>query len=298
MSNIVTIAEAMNGMVRIRAARTTEMVEEARKAHDCWPTSAAALGRTMSAAAIMGTDLKNENETITVVINGHGPAGTVLVQAKGNGDVRGFVANPQVYLSREDGHLDVGKAVGTDGTLTVTKNLGLKEPFTGVVDLQSGEIGQDFAYYFAISEQTPTIVSVGVLVAEDYSIKASGGMIIQLMPGADEACIEACEKIAAEMKPMSDLVLEGNSAEDIIRMYFPDAEIIGEREIRWHCGCSREGFFAALKTLAEKDLQEMIDDDKGAEITCQYCSKQYSFTTADLKRVLEEKNVEDRLRCN
>ncbi|MBE6109513.1 MAG: Hsp33 family molecular chaperone HslO, partial [Erysipelotrichaceae bacterium] len=186
MKDEIVIAQAMNGQVRIHAARTTALVEEARKAHHCMATSAAALGRVLSATAIMASDLKNPQEKITSVMNGHGPAGTVLAQADGAGNVRGFIGDPSLYLVREDGHLAVGQAIGTNGTLTVTKDLGLKEPFSGVAQIRSGEVGDDFAYYFAISEQTPSIVGVGVLVNPDGTIQASGGLFIQLMPGAKE----------------------------------------------------------------------------------------------------------------
>ncbi len=289
MKDEIIIAEAMGGQVRIRAARTTQLAEAGRQAHDCYPTVTAALGRTMTAAAIMASDLKNDKEKITCVINGHGPAGTILVQAYGNGDVRGFAANPHVYYAREDGHLDVSRAVGTNGTLTVTRDMGLKDPFKGVVKLQSGEIGQDFAYYFAISEQTPSVVAVGVLVNPDYSVEAAGGLIFQLLPFASEECIEACEKIAASMRPMTELIEEGHTPEEIIRMYFPDAEILGSRDVRWHCGCSKESYGEALMTLQEEDLTEMIRDDHGAEIVCQYCGTKYTFSEDELKEILERK---------
>ncbi len=294
MKDEIVIAQAMNGQVRIHAARTTALVEEARKAHHCMATSAAALGRVLSATAIMASDLKNPQEKITSVMNGHGPAGTVLAQADGAGNVRGFIGDPSLYLVREDGHLAVGQAIGTNGTLTVTKDLGLKEPFSGVAQIRSGEVGDDFAYYFAISEQTPSIVGVGVLVNPDGTIQASGGLFIQLMPGAKEEAIEKCEQVSAILKPVSTLIDEGHSCEEIIRMYFEDAEILGTRDIRWHCGCSRERFAVALKLLDEKDLTEMIEDGKGAEIQCQYCNTYYNFTSREIREILESKRAENR----
>jgi molecular chaperone Hsp33 len=294
MKDEIVIAQAMNGQVRIHAARTTALVEEARKAHHCMATSAAALGRVLSATAIMASDLKNPQEKITSVMNGHGPAGTVLAQADGAGNVRGFIGDPSLYLVREDGHLAVGKAIGTNGTLTVTKDLGLKEPFSGVAQIRSGEVGDDFAYYFAISEQTPSIVGVGVLVNPDGTIQASGGLFIQLMPGAKEEAIEKCEQVSAILKPVSTLINEGHSCEEIIRMYFEDAEMLGTRDVRWHCGCSRERFAVALKLLDEKDLTEMIEDDKGAEIHCHYCNTYYNFTSREIREILESKRAENR----
>lgn len=295
MKDKIVIAQAMSGQVRIHAARTTAMVEEARKAHHCMATSAAALGRMLSATAIMASDLKNPQEKITSIMNGHGPAGTVLAQADGAGNARGFIGDPSVYLVREDGHLAVGQAIGTDGTLSVVKDLGLKEPFTGVAQIQSGEVGDDFAFYFAISEQTPSIVGVGVLVNPDSSIAAAGGIFIQLMPGASEEAIKKCEQVASVLRPVSSLIEEGLEPEEIVKMYFEDAEVIGERDVRWHCGCSRERFRGALKTLQVKDLQEMIDDGRGAEIRCEYCNTYYNFTPAEIAAILEERSAENRL---
>ncbi|MDO4520041.1 MAG: Hsp33 family molecular chaperone HslO [Erysipelotrichaceae bacterium] len=294
MKDIIVIAQALGGQVRIHAARTTALVEESRKAHQCMATSAAALGRVLSATAIMASDLKNPQEKITSIMNGHGPAGTVLAQADGAGNVRGFISDPNLYIVREDGHLAVGQAIGRNGTLSVIKDLGLKEPFTGVAQIQSGEVGDDYAYYFAISEQTPSIVGVGVLVNPDSTIQAAGGIFIQLMPGASEEAIEKCEKVAAALRPVSSLIDEGLEPADIVRMYFEDAEIIGERDVRWYCSCSRERFAGALKTLQVKDLQEMIDDGKGAEIRCEYCNTYYRFTPAEVRELLEEKRAENR----
>lgn len=295
MKDQIVIAEALNGQVRIHAARTTALCEEARKAHHCMATSAAALGRVLSATAIMASDLKKTDEKIVSVMNGHGPAGTVLAQADGAGNVRGFIGDPSIYLVKEDGHLDVGKAIGTNGTLTVTKDLGLKEPFSGVAAIQTGEVGDDFAYYFAISEQTPSIIGVGVLVNPNGSIQASGGIFIQLMPGAKEEAIRKCEEVASKLRPVSTLIDEGLEPDAIIEMYFEDARILDQRDVRWYCGCSRERFADALKLLAEKDLQEMIDDGKGAEIHCHYCNTYYNYTSEEIADILEKKRAENRL---
>lgn len=294
MRDEIVIADALDGQVRIHAACTTRLVEEARIHHHCMPTSAAALGRTMTATAIMASDLKNEKEKITSVLNGHGPAGTVLAQADGAGNVRGFIGDPNLYLVREDGHLAVGQAVGTNGNLTVTRDMGLKDTFSGVSAIQSGEIGDDFAYYFAISEQTPSVVGVGVLVNPDGTIKAAGGLIYQLLPNASEEAIEYCEMVAATQKPVSELIDSDLSLEEIIHTYFEDANILDHRDVRWHCDCSKERFYAGLMTLADSDLEEMINDGKGAECVCQYCNEAYNFTTEELKEILEHKHVENR----
>lgn len=297
MSNPFVIAEAMNGTVRIRAVKTTELVEEARILHDCYPTSCAALGRVLSIDAILASELKDPDAKAVVTINGHGEAGTIIAQASANGDVRGFIGNPHLYyVNEETGKLDVGRIVGTQGTLHVTKDLGLKEPFTGVVELQTGEIGDDFSYYFAISEQTPSIVSVGVLVGKD-GVEAAGGMLIQLLPNATEETIEKLEEMAKTMKPISTYIQEGLLPKDIVKLLFEDATILEEREVRWHCGCSKENFATALSLIKEEDLVAMIEEDKQADITCQYCNQSYHFTEEELKEILQRKQyVEDRKR--
>ena len=258
------------------------------------PTSAAALGRTLTVTAIMASDLKGENEKVTAMFNGHGPAGTVLAQADAKGNVKGFIGDPNLYLVREDGHLAVGQAIGTDGNLTVSRDMGLKEPFTGVSKIQSGEVGDDFAYYFAISEQTPSVVGVGVLVSPDGTIKASGGLIYQLLPNATEEAISFCENVAATQKPVSELIDSGLSLDEIIHTYFSDANILDRRNIQWHCECSKERFAASLMTLKDSEIEEMINDEKGAECVCQYCNTAYQFTSEDLKEILKQKHVENR----
>ena len=294
------IAEALGGRVRIHAARTTALAESARKLHDMYPTSAAALGRVMTVDALMASDLKDPNARIVTSIHGDGPIGNIISQADGRGNVRGFADNPQVYLYRNrDGKLDVGMGVGHSGTLTVVKDLGLREPFTGVVQLQTGEIGDDFAYYFALSEQTPSVVAVGVLVDTDYSVRAAGGLLLQLMPDADEETIEAVEQIAHTMKPVSAYIDEGKTPEDIIRLLLPDAVILQHRGVQWHCGCSREHYLDALSMIQKEELEQMIHEDHGCEVTCQYCGKKYAFTEEELKEALAKKShVEDRQHGN
>ena len=289
MKDEIVIAEALNGQVRIHAARTTAMVKEAAEVHHCWPTSAAALGRTMTVTALMASDLKDPEEHVVVTIDGKGPAGKISVQADGAGNVRGMIGNPEVYLSRADGHLDVGKAVGIDGTLSVSRDMGLKEPFTGVVALQTGENGDDFAYYLVRSEQTPSVVAVGVLVGTDTKVKTAGGMIIQLLPDASEETIEAVEQVTKTMKPMTEYMDEGIEVEDLIRLLFPDAAILEHKPVQWHCGCSKEYYGELLLTLHEKDLKDMMEEDHGAEITCSYCEKQYRYSEEELKQLLEKK---------
>lgn len=292
MKDTLVIAEALNGQVRIHIASTTQLVEQARLAHDMFPTSCAALGRVMTINALMASDLKKPHEKVVVHIDGKGPVGTIVSQADGQGNVRAFVSDPQVYLFREnDNKLDVGKAVGTHGALMVTKDLGLKEPFTGMVDLQTGEIGDDFAFYFATSEQTPSVVALGVLVNPDYSVKAAGGMLLQLLPNATEETIEAVENLTRAMKPMSSYIDMDMKPEEILHTLFEDAKVLGEKDIRWYCGCSRDHYFNALSLLREHDLQEMIEEDHGCEIVCQYCGTKYAFDEGELKLALEHKKT-------
>ena len=294
----VVIAEALNGNVRIRIASTTNLVEKARQVHDCFPTSCAALGRVLTANAIMASELKDENARCVSTVNGRGPAGTIVAQANGKLEVRGFIGDPSLYyLNQETQKLDVGRIVGTNGTLTVTKDLGLKEPFTGVVELQSGEIGEDYAYYFAISEQIPSLVSVGVLVNPDYSVRAAGGLVIQLLPNASEEVIEKVEAIRKNMKPISTYIDEGKTPEEIIHTLFQDANVLDEREIQWHCDCSKDHFARALTLIQKEEIEAMIEEDHGADVTCQYCGNQYQFNEEELKEILEKaKHVENRKR--
>lgn len=287
----VFVSTVFDNQVRVLCVDSTQMVEKARLQHDLWPTSAAAFGRVMNITMLMASGLKGENEKITSLINGGGPIGTILVEAKSNGQVKGFVGDNEIYLKYEKTNkLAVGLAVGTQGYLSVSKDLGLKESFTGKVALQTGEIGDDYAYYFAVSEQVPSVVSLGVLVDTDGSIKASGGMLIQLLPGCEESVIEKVEEIAKRLKPISSLIDEGYSAFDIIQMYFGDVKVEASKTFDFYCDCSFERFERGIATLPDADILEMIEDDEGAMVKCEFCNKSYHFTTNDLKRILEMKH--------
>ncbi|HCY07054.1 MAG TPA: Hsp33 family molecular chaperone HslO [Erysipelotrichaceae bacterium] len=289
--NEVLIGTALDDKVRIYCLNSTNLVEKTRLLHDLWPTASAALGRVESVVAIMASLLKGDDEKIVVSINGGGPIGTILVEAKGNGDIRGFVSNNEVYLKYDNSDkLAVGLAVGTDGYLSVSRNMGLKESFTSKVKLQTGEIGDDFAYYFAVSEQTLSVVSVGVLVDVDYSIKAAGGLLIQLLPNHTEETIVQVEELLKRLKPISSLIDEGYSSEEIMNDLFDDVKILGKKEIRWNCDCSKERFRAALATLDVSDLKEMIKEDHGAHIKCEFCNSEYEFNEDDLKNIVEFKS--------
>ena len=231
---------------RVFACQTTNLLEKARQEHDLWPTASAALGRMMSATLMMAAMNKN-NEKMTVTINGGGPIGTMMAVTRGDGHIKGFVGDPHVHYTYNDtGHLAVGVAVGTQGTLQVIRDMGLKEPFCGTVPLQTGEIGDDFSYYFMASEQTPSVVSVGVLVDETNEILSSGGFIIQLLPEATE----------------------------------------DRQDLFFTCDCSREKMINALSTIGKQELQSMIDEDHGCEITCQFCNTKYQFSEEELQNLI------------
>lgn len=290
MKDSLIKAVACHQKIRVLVCTTTNLCETARKQHDCWPTSTAALGRVLSMAAMMGSMEKDANRKITVQINGGGPLGTIMAEGWGNGNVRGFVADPHQYLKYNDSNkLAVGLVVGTEGYLKVTKDLGLKDNFTSKVQLQSGEIGDDFAYYYTVSEQTPSAVSVGVLVDTDYSVKAAGGLIIQIMPDATEEDIRAAEAAVSKLQPISTMVDQGMNAEMIAKSCFEDIEILEESSIQWHCDCSRDRFYGALTTLRREDLEEMLQEDHGCEVKCEYCNNKVQFTEEDLQHVLEFK---------
>lgn len=283
MRDYLVKALACEERVRIYMCSSTQLVEEARTRFDMWPTSAAALGRTLSVGSLMGSMLKTEKEQLTIVINGHGPIGTIMVDAYSDGHVRGFVSDPHVMLQYNDGHLAVGMAVGTDGYLEVTKDLHMKENWKGTVALQSGEIGEDFAYYFTASEQTPSAVSVGVLVDTDSSIISAGALIIQMMPDALEEDIVKVEQVLAGLAPMSTLVKEHDSLESILKEMFKDVKILTTQDIAFHCDCDKSKMKRVLTTLSKEERMQMIEEDHGCEITCNFCNEKYQFSEEELR---------------
>ena len=278
------IATALDQHVRIHILNSKEIVQEAKDLHDLWPTSCAALGRTLSVTALLGMMQKDENEVVTVTINGGGPIGTILCVGMSNGIIKGFCGDPHIYETYEGTHkLAVGRAVGTDGYLKVTKNLKLKQNYTSQVALQSGEIGDDFAYYFSVSEQIPSIVSVGVLVDVDDNVKSAGAMIIELLPNHTEKDIEYLEKL--ELKPISSVLAENEDIRSYLHSLFKDNEILEENHIEYRCDCSRERFMANLLTLPKKDLIEIGKEEK-IEIRCEFCEKLYTFNKKDLDLIM------------
>lgn len=285
MEDYLVKAMAYNGQVRAYAAITTNTVSEAQRRHQTWPTASAALGRTMTAGVMMGAMLKDENK-ITIKIEGGGPIGVVLADADAKGHVRGYVTNPQTHFELNDiGKLDVRRAVGVDGTLTVVKDVGLRDHFSGQVPLVSGEIGDDFTYYFAKSEQTPSSVGVGVLVNPDNSILAAGGFIIQMMPGADEETITDIEQKLQSIPPVSSLVDEGYSAEGMLESFLKDVNILEKQAVTFQCTCSKERLSNAIVSLGKEEIRAMIEEDGEANAQCHFCNESYHFTKEELEEL-------------
>lgn len=290
MNDQLVKALALNDHVRLYIARTTEMVEEANRRFHCSPTSLAALGRVLSIASVMGSMLKSDQEMLTININGGGPIGSIVVDAYSSGNVRGFVSNPQAEAEPiEAGHLNVAGVVGTDGTLTVTKDLDMEENWSGTVELQTGEIGMDFAYYFTLSEQTPTAVSVGVKVNPDGHVQAAGVLVLQMMPDATDTDISICEHVLAGLKPMSTIIEEydDSSLAALAEDLFDDAKVLSTTPIAFKCTCSHESTAAVLATMSAAELQKMIDEDHGASVICNFCNEEYKFSEDELKKILE-----------
>lgn len=283
--------------IRLYMVRSTDLVQEARDRFDLYPCACAALGRVLSVGSLMGSMLKDEKEMLTISINGHGPIGSLIVDAYHDGSVRGFCSNPHVDTEfKESGKLDVGAVVGKEGTLTVTKDLSMQENFSGTVELVSGEIGEDFAYYFTKSEQTPTAVSVGVLVDPSGNVVSAGTLILQVLPDATDTDISICEHVLEGLKPMSTLMKEYDDSclEQLAKDMFEDAHVLSVQEVSFSCPCSKERMERALSTLHEKDLKAMIEEDHGAKVTCNFCNERYEFTEQELQSILDkrhEKNV-------
>jgi len=276
-----------DGQFRVFAAVTTGLVEEARRRHDTWPVASAALGRGLTAGLLLGANLKGD-DLLTLRILGNGPLGAIVVTANAEGEVRGYVQEPHVDLpAAPEGKLPVGAAVGR-GFLHVTKDLGLKEPFTGSVELVSGEIGEDVAQYLLTSEQTPSAVSLGVLVGPDASVKASGGLIVQLFPGASEEILSHLEKSLLEMPPVSSLVNLEMSPEDIVARAVNGLNIryLGKNPVRFACKCSQEKAWDILAAMGKKELEELLREQGKVEVHCNFCGERYTFEAPDFKEIV------------
>ena len=290
MDEIVRVI-AKDAPIKAMAITGTALVERARQIHDAWPVATAALGRLLMAASMMGDMLKEEKGSVTLRVRGGGPLGTLTAVSDSEGNVRGYVQNPAVDVPRKaHAKLDVGAAVGSDGELTVIKDMGMKEPYVGSVQLGGGEIAEDIAAYYVESEQIPTACALGVLIAPDQSVQVAGGYLIQLMPGADEAVISAVERGIAQVGAVTAALDRGDDALELLRQVLSDfeLEILETAPVEYRCYCSRERVSRALISMGRDELEKLIAEQHGAELTCQFCDRVYQFTEEELQSLLDE----------
>lgn len=290
MSDYIIRATAADSQIRAFAATTRELAEAARKAHNTSPVATAALGRLLSAGAMMGVMMKGEKDILTIQVRGDGPIGGITVTADSQGNVKGYVNNPGVMLPPNAfGKLDVGGAVG-QGMLNVIKDMGLKEPYVGQVDLQTGEIGDDLTYYFASSEQVPSAVGLGVLMEHNNTVKQAGGFIIQLMPFTDEKVIEALENKLANVQSVTAMLDQGMGPEEILEELLGEfgLEITDRIPTQFYCNCDKKRIEKVLISIGEKELKSMIADGKPIEVNCHFCNTNYTFSVEELKALLKK----------
>lgn len=289
MSDYVIRGMAGNGQIRAFAASTRDMAEEARRRHNSSPVITAALGRLMTAAAIIGIQCKEESDKLTLKVKGDGPAGALYAVANSRGDVKGFAENPQVLLhARADGKLDVGGAVGK-GELTIIRDLGLKEPYIGTCELVSGEIAEDLTYYYALSEQTPTSVSLGVLMNRNNTVAQAGGYMLQLMPGTSDELAAALEEKINSAPSITAWLDQGLSAEDILHRLLDDQgfEVLEKKPVRFACDCSRQKMESVLIGLGRHELLDLMLSRETVEVHCDFCNTNYRFTRPELKELFK-----------
>ena len=287
-------ASLANDSVRAFAISSTHLVAEARERHRTLPVVTAALGRLLSAGAIMGCMMKGDKDIVTVSLKGDGPAGYITVTADSHGHVKGFPGNPNVDIPRKyAGKLDVGAAVGR-GLLTVSYDLGLKEPYSGQVEIQTGEVAEDLAYYFTVSEQLPSAVGLGVMVDTDSSVKHAGGFIVQLLPDAPEDVIELLEKKLANLEPVTTMMEQGMTPEEMLLHIFEgvDIEFTERHDVKFYCDCSKEKVKRALAAISDKNLQDIVNDDEDIEVKCYFCNTAYKFSIADIKDILSSRKID------
>ena len=290
MADRIVRAISTDGMVQAAAICSRDLTERARQIHKTLPVATAALGRTLAAASMMGNALKSDGASLTLQFKGGGPLGTVLAVSDNEGNVRGYVTNPHVDIPlRKDGKLDVGTAVGHEGTLPVSKDLHMKEPYVGTIDLLGGEIAEDVAGYFVESEQIPTACALGVLVDRDQSVKAAGGYLIQLMPGAAEDTIAKVEGGIMAAGAVSAILEKNDDPEAMLRTVMSDFDlkILETCPVEYRCYCSRERVERALISLGRTELEQMLSEQGGCQLTCQFCDAVYEFTAEDIQRLLK-----------
>ncbi len=275
-----------DGFVRIAAVQTTNMVERMRQIHKTLPLATAALGRTLTAASMMGSELKDESGSVTLQIRGNGPLGAITAVSDSRGYVRGYLQNPAANLPlRADGHLDVGGGVGREGILTVIKDIGEGEPFSGKIELYSGEIAEDIAAYYLLSEQIPTVCALGVLVDRDQTVRCAGGYLLQLLPGAPEGLIDLLEYRVADVGSVTACLDKGMDMRQVAQelLYGMDLKLMEEQPVGYECKCSRNKVASALVSLGRDELDRLIREDEKIDVTCQFCDKIYTFTRKDLE---------------
>ncbi|KYZ65806.1 redox-regulated molecular chaperone HslO [Bacillus sp. GZT] len=288
MKDYLVKALAFDGEVRAYSVRTINTVSEAQRRHDTWRTASAALGRSLTAGTMMGAMLKGDQK-LTIKVEGNGPIGPILVDAHANGDVRGYVTNPHVdFEGTEQGKLRVYQAVGTEGFVTVIKDIGMREPFIGQSPIVSGELGEDFTYYFAVSEQTPSSVGVGVLVNGDDSILAAGGFILQIMPGAQEETISFIEERLQKIPPVSTLIEQGLSPEELLYAVLGEdkVKVLETMDVQFNCTCSRERIESVLISLGKTELEQVREEEE-TEVHCHFCNERYKFSKEDITNLIE-----------
>ncbi len=289
MKDYLVKALAFDGEVRAYSVRTTNTVSEAQRRHDTWRTASAALGRSLTAGTMMGAMLKGDQK-LTIKVEGNGPIGPILVDAHANGDVRGYVTNPHVdFEGTEQGKLRVYQAVGNEGFVTVIKDIGMREPFIGQSPIVSGELGEDFTYYFAVSEQTPSSVGVGVLVNGDDSILAAGGFILQIMPGAQEETISFIEDRLQKIPPVSTLIEQGLSPEELLYAVLggDKVKVLETMDVQFNCTCSRERIESVLISLGKTELEQVREEEEETEVHCHFCNERYKFSKEDITNLIE-----------
>ena len=285
------------GAIMVSAIDSTDIVAKAEEIHKTSAVVTAALGRLLTAGAMMGNMLKGENSSISIKIDGKGPSGAITVSADSTGNVRGYAVNNVVEIPlKANGKLDVSGAVGTNGNLFVTKNLGMKEPYNGFVPITTGEIAEDITSYYAISEQIPTVCALGVLVDTDLTVKKAGGYILQLLPFTEDAIITKLEENLKTVRPVTELLNNGMDIEEIVRDVLKgfEVEVIYEENPEYKCKCSREKIKVILQGLGDKDLKEMANDAKDTEITCHFCEKTYAFTPEEISKIKKYKKTLDK----
>ena len=289
MEDYIVRATAANAQIRAFAASTTELVEQARQRHNTSPVASAALGRLLTGGVMMGSMMKNPTDILTLQVKCAGPIGGLTVTADSQGNVKGYVNNPDVLLPPKNGKLDVGGALGA-GFLNVIKDMGLKEPYSGQTVLQTGEIAEDLTYYFATSEQVPSSVGLGVLMEKDNTVKCAGGFIVQVMPFIEDEVLERLEKNIQNIQSVTAMLDNGHTPEDMLAQVLEglEVEIVDTLPAHFSCNCSKERIEKAIISIGKKDIQSMIDDGKDIEVKCHFCNTAYNYTVDELKELLKK----------